>query len=132
MSSIEAMYFPTSVLFVDDSRNFLLNFTLQLNEDIAFEVKYSPYEALDIIHAREQTLLANNDPQNESTRFNHLTFDSKLANSAISEIGKEIYNPLRFSEISVVVVDYEMPGMNGLEFISKMENSRIKRILLTG
>ncbi len=132
MPSIEAMYFPTSVLFVDDSRNFLLNFTLQLDEDIAFEVKYSPYEALDVIYARDQAILANKSSQNALSRYNHLTFDSKNANGAISEIGKEIYNPLRFSEISVVVVDYEMPGMNGLEFISKMENSRIKRILLTG
>lgn len=38
----------------------------------------------------------------------------------------------RFNEISVVVVDYDMPEMNGIEFCQKIKNPNIKRILLTG
>lgn len=35
-------------------------------------------------------------------------------------------------EISVVVVDLDMPGINGLEFCRKLQNPNIKKILLTG
>lgn len=38
----------------------------------------------------------------------------------------------RFDEISVVVVDLDMPGLDGLEFCRKITNPNIKKILLTG
>lgn len=132
MTELEKVYFPTSVMFIDDDRNFLLNFTLKLDEDIMFEIKHSPQEALDIIHARQPSKIIHPELALQQ-RQNHLEFDTRKSGLNISEVGKEIFNPLRFSEIAVVVVDYEMPNMmSGLEFISKMENSRIKRILLTG
>ena len=59
MSEIEAMFFPTSVLFIDDSRDFLLNFTMQLDDDIIFEIKNSPFDALEVIHARYQNHIDN-------------------------------------------------------------------------
>jgi hypothetical protein len=34
--------------------------------------------------------------------------------------------------VSVLVVDYSMPSMNGIEFCEKIKNSSIKKILLTG
>jgi len=38
----------------------------------------------------------------------------------------------RYDEISVVVVDYDMPEMNGVEFCRNLKNPNIKKILLTG
>jgi len=60
-------------------------------------------------------------------------FDSDtLTHIDINEIYKEIYNPERFTTPSVVVVDYAMPSMNGLELCASLSNPYIKRILLTG
>ncbi|WP_010298940.1 response regulator [Candidatus Odyssella thessalonicensis] len=45
---------------------------------------------------------------------------------------EQIYVKERFNQISCVVVDYDMPGMNGLELCEKITDKRIKKILLTG
>ncbi|AHE66069.1 response regulator containing a CheY-like receiver domain and an HTH DNA-binding domain [Legionella oakridgensis ATCC 33761 = DSM 21215] len=131
--SIPACYFPSTVLFLDDSRDFLLNFVLQLDEGVAYRIFDNPNKTLDYIHNKHCELeLLNQDGLSEysdSRRFdliNH-TLDLDLA-----AIHAEVYNPHRFSEISVVVVDYAMPGMNGLEFCRRIENSNIKKILLSG
>lgn len=38
----------------------------------------------------------------------------------------------KITEVSVVVVDYSMPNMTGIEFCEKIETASVKRILLTG
>lgn len=121
-------------MFVDDSRDFLLNFTLQLDESIAFKLYNSPQDALKSLN------MAHHPDQqqfNERCLTEYLDAEgSPLTNFTVNldlaAIHWEVYNPQRFSEISVVVVDYAMPGMNGLEFFKQMENSQVKRILLTG
>ena len=49
-------------------------------------------------------------------------------------ISREIYNPLRYGEISVIVVDYAMPQSNGLDFArrAKAKNPHFKILMLTG
>lgn len=42
------------------------------------------------------------------------------------------FDELRIKEVSVLVVDYSMPSINGIEFCEKIKNSTIKKILLTG
>lgn len=129
---IPTCFFPSTVLFVDDSRDFLLNFTLQLDEDIAFKINNSPYEALETLHKNYQAETANERALSEHLNSDACPITNYAVNLNLSAIHTEVYNPQRFSEISVVVVDYAMPGMNGLDFCRKMENSQVKRILLTG
>lgn len=143
-SQIPNCYFPSTVLFVDDSRDFLLNFTLQLDDDIAFKIHTSPYDALNTLQnivvetanpvGQQQTgqQQATQNAVTENAAVSGSTLTNSSVNLDLSSMHKEIYNQQRFNEISVVVVDYAMPGMNGLEFCRKMENSPIKRILLTG
>ena len=35
-----------------------------------------------------------------------------------SEIYKEVFNEKRFAEISKLIVDYNMPKINGLDFVA--------------
>lgn len=130
--SIPTCYFPSTALFIDDNRDFLLNFVLQLDEGLAYRIFDNPHRALHYIHNKhcELDLLSQHclkadgvTKESHSVRSNHMD---------LSAIHAEVYNPHRFSEISVVVVDYAMPGINGLEFCRQIENSNIKKILLTG
>jgi CheY-like chemotaxis protein len=131
--SIPMCYFPSTILFVDDSRDFLLNFVLQLDEGLAYRIFESPKDALDCIHARQCELeQLSRRCLSEYTDVEHCPLTNYTVNLNLAAIHAEVYNPQRFSEISVVVVDYAMPGMNGLEFCKQMENSAIKKILLTG
>ena len=119
--TIPTCFFPSTALFLDDSRDFLLNFVLQLDESVAYRTFNDPQGALDYIHHKNCELDVLKQDAGDAS-----------ASKLYSAIHREVYNPNRFSEISVVVVDYAMPGMNGLEFCRRIENKNIKKILLTG
>lgn len=50
----------------------------------------------------------------------------------IENLHQEIYSSNRFKQIAVVVVDYDMPGMNGLEVCRQITLPHIQKIMLTG
>ncbi len=45
---------------------------------------------------------------------------------------EQVYSPERFKQVSTVIIDYNMPGINGLEVCAKIENPHIQKILFTG
>lgn len=129
---IPPFYFPTTVVFVDDSTDFLANLSLQLAPELAFWLYDSPEEALVLL----------NDASNLATpieryfsRYHH-TGDLPLTHHVIDvnldKIHREVHNESRFKQVSVAVVDYDMPSMNGIEFCSSIKNPAIKKVLLTG
>ncbi|WP_133128283.1 response regulator [Legionella nagasakiensis] len=131
--SIPTCYFPSTAVFLDDSRDFLLNFVLQLDEGVAYRIFDNPNKALDYIHNKHCGLeLLNQDCLSEYSESKHLDLIKHTLDMDLAAIHAEVYNPHRFSEISVVVVDYAMPGMNGLEFCRRIENNNVKKILLSG
>ena len=131
--SIPTCFFPSTALFLDDSHDFLLNFVLQLDEGVAYRIFDAPRKALDYIHNKRCELdLISQHCLSEYTEAKNYPLTNHTINLDLAAIHAEIYNPHRFSEISVVVVDYAMPGMDGLEFCRRIENKNIKKILLTG
>lgn len=130
---IPTCYFPSTVVFIDDSREFLMNFTLQLDDRLAFRIFDSPYDALDAIYAKQKSAdYLSTRCLSEYLDSDNWPMTNQTINVDLAAIHAEAYNTQRFGEISVVIVDYAMPGMNGLEFCERIENSSIKKILLTG
>ncbi|WBV66098.1 hypothetical protein PGH44_00390 [Legionella pneumophila] len=126
--SIPTCYFPSTAVFVDDSRDFLLNFVLQLDEGLAYRVFDSPFEALDCIKQKRCELeLLSERCLSEYTEAKNCPLTNHTINLDLAAIHAEVYNSRRFSEISVVVVDYAMPGMDGLEFCRRIEDTNIKK-----
>lgn len=131
--SIPVCFFPSTVLFLDDNRDFLLNFILQLDENMAYQIFDKPESALKFVQDNNCTLdELNQSCLSEYADAKNLFSASQTVNVDLAAIHAELYNPRRFNEISVVVVDYAMPGMNGIEFCRRLENNQIKKILLTG
>lgn len=130
--SIPTCYFPSTALFIDDSRDFLLNFVLHLDEGLAYRMFDSPFDALDCIHKKRCEFEMLNQNLSDNTDAKNCLLTNQTINLNLATIHTEIYNPRRFSEISVVVVDYAMPGIDGLEFCRKIADTNIKKILLTG
>ena len=56
-SSIPTCYFPSTVAVIDDSRDFLLNFALQLDDQLTYRLFDSPKDAL--IFVRKKILSYN-------------------------------------------------------------------------
>ncbi len=125
-------FFPTTVVFVDDSTSFLESLALQLPEDLAYQTYESPDAALERVNARPPTppLYQRCFSQYHSSGLEGNS--ERLIHLDLSLIEREISNAERFREISVVVVDYDMPGMDGLEFCKRITNPRIKKVLFTG
>ena len=120
-------YHPSTVVLVDDNARFLDSFVVSLAADLASRSFYHPVAALDWINhnPHRPTLdqrclsLLSSSPASHTLRLD------------MALIEEEINDPTRFSDISVLVVDYEMPEMNGLELCARIDNPRIRKILLT-
>lgn len=125
-------YFPTTTIFVDDSLDFLTNFSLQLSQSIATISFDNAADALT--HIRENTV--DICPYRTALETaadvggNPMTHQTITLN--LEPIQSEIYDAQRFSKNAVIVIDYDMPGMNGLELCEQMTDRNMKRILLTG
>jgi len=129
---IPPFYFPTTVIFVDDSIDFLANLSLKLNFNLAFQLYDSPEHALAMLNSENNR---STPIERLFSRYHH-TDDLPLTHHVIDvnldKIHREVYNEFRFEQVSVVVVDYEMPSINGLDFCRCINNPAIKKVLLTG
>ena len=129
--TIQPYFHPTTVIMLDDNQRFLDNFSLQLDESLACQFFSSPGQCLTQLNSRAQRT-----PLDQRC-FTYYQQPSRASSDRVIRldltlIEQEISNPDRFCDVSVVVVDYDMPEMTGLEFCQKIRNKRIKKILLTG
>jgi CheY-like chemotaxis protein len=130
--AIQPFFFPTTAVFVDDSGSFFANLSLQLDSRLAFRLFHSPFSAL---------LALNGSPtmppvvEQFFSLYRHqedLSYSHHVIEVSLDKIHREVHNEQRFEQISVVVVDYDMPELNGLEFCRNVKNPAVRKILLTG
>ena len=128
---IPTCYFPSTVLFLDDGHDFLLNFVLHLDEGLAYRVFDIPENALAYIHKKRCELaLISSDGWSGYTTPKYCPLTHQSMSLPLAAVHAEIYNRYRFSEISVLVVDNAMPLMDGITFCAQIDNDNIKKILL--
>ena len=131
--AIPICFFPGTTYFVDDSRDFLVNFTLQLDDNLAYKLFSSPFDALDSLETSRHVFQGLNERcMSEYLESTAWPLTSQTVNVDLGAIHSEVNNPNRFSEVTVIVVDYAMPGMNGLDFFRKIKDLPVKKIMLTG
>lgn len=120
---------PTTVVMVDDNDMFLQTLDLRMPADMAYLLFHNPREALNQLNQRP-TLAPISDRCISAASIKPMS-DAGIRLD-VSLIEEEIHNMGRFRRISVVIVDYAMPSMNGLEFCDQIANPGIKTILMTG
>lgn len=130
MQRLPLCKFPTTIFLVDDNPDFLasLNTWLELENCIpkAFSCPTAGLAALNTAARSQKSILLG------STKMTPVGIDNVNSEINISKLYEEAYSKERFNLISTVIVDFEMPGMNGLEFCKRIENPNIQKILLTG
>ena len=129
---IRPFYFPTTVAIVDDSPDFLANLSLNLDPTLAFRVFDSPADTLTALTSEQANTPG---PERFFSVYQHReehSFDHHVIDLNMSRIHREVFNDRRFERYSVVVVDYDMPEIDGLEFCRKLEHFPLRKVLLTG
>lgn len=129
---IPCCYFPTEVVLVDDNAIFLNRLQLDLGDNSKVTAFTNPKEALEYL--RKKSHLSNDfvNKYLEHSINNNGEVTRKGTLVKIGQLHQEIYNPKRFEIISVVVVDYAMPQMNGQQFCNALEGVYYKVLMLTG
>lgn len=129
---IHPFFCPTTIALVDDNFNFLNNLGLQLDARHAFRLFQSPIDAEAAINGCTaqppsiKNFFSAYREREDNDESRH------VIDISLSMIHREVHNPRRFEQLGVVVVDYDMPEINGVEFCRRLHNPLIKKILLTG
>lgn len=128
MNSVNCLNHSMMVVCLDDNVQFLEALGVSFEDcNIVSKNFHKPLEFLDHVNLDtyrqgliKRLLVVDQEEYKEPLHLNMVAFI------------EEVNNPQRYNQISVVVIDYEMPGMRGLEVCEKIQNPFIKKILLTG
>ena len=126
--TLSPYFHPTTVVLVDDNEAFLHSLTLEMPASMAFHGFTSPEAALDFLNEPNElpplvdrcfTLERSHDTQ-------------AVIHLDLGLIEQEINHLQRFRRVSVVLVDYAMPSVDGLEFCERLLDPYPRRAMLTG
>lgn len=121
--------YPTSTVLIDDESEFLNSVAALLNERNPITTFTNSKEAQAFIL------------ENEKFKPNISSFLNILPPDDIGEISirlkynelfKDIHNKAKTNNISTVIVDYDMPGLNGIELCKSLSDTNSVKILLSG
>lgn len=115
---------PVKVLFLDDNQAFLNVLSMEFGQKENFIMLTDPDEAMHLINQSREGAVESNLLKNKNN-----TDDAPCVNN--NSLLDLIYEQSRFDNVAVLVVDYEMPAINGVEFCEKLKGKTIFKILLT-
>lgn len=115
-------YHPIRVIFLDDNRAFLDVLDLEFGQKFNIMTLTSPDTAFRVVDNHSQDVIQSifklmEDVNVDTTNDRVIAFD-------ISKMLNLIYNKTRFEYIPLLVVDYEMPTINGIEFCRKLKREK--------
>ena len=122
MKYLPPYYHPTQICCVDDNQRFLQRLTASMPADQTFRAFSTPESALNYV------LQQNTQPTLADRCFERHDHSIQLN---LTTIEHEIKQVQRFDRLSVVLVDYSMPTMDGLEFCAAIAHMDVRRVLLT-
>lgn len=132
---VPCCYFPTITILIDDNPQFTQAFGMAFGKEQIYKEFDNPDHALEFL--KQQSAHAGGFLRDYFSPLFESAAESKHAiDIDIPRIHTLIFNkPLRYEEPSVIVIDYAMPSMTGIEFcqqLKKSVHSPIKVIMLTG
>lgn len=124
--------YPSTILWVDDDALFLRAVNKVLSKKYLLKTLSTPEICLEFFKTYKPLLVEKNffrgcHDHDDYDTAEHFPIDLDI--SSFSDIQN---HSERHQEISVMVVDYNMPKMNGLELCRALQHLPMKKILLTG
>ncbi|MEO8400520.1 MAG: response regulator [Gammaproteobacteria bacterium] len=132
MFTLPVFYHPSTIVTVDDDVLFLKAISQLIKSKFKIKTFQEPTTCIDFLDTYvsplSETVFLR--PCKEYEHYDSLT--SSLVDFDASGLYSLKQNSCRFDEISILIVDYNMPEMNGIELCQKISALPIKKILLTG
>lgn len=132
-------FHPTTACFIDDNESFMAGLALVLPEHMSSVAFFDPVAALDYVNSphemptlSDRCFSTQNFGQNSGQKTAQKTGQPQLFRLDTNLIEQEINIVRRFNRLSVVIVDYSMPTLNGLEFCQQVRDPHVGKVLLTG
>lgn len=128
----KAFYFKTKIILADDNKLFLNALNNKLSKRYQVNSFSDPYIAIDYITSNYEENLITSASNFVAEAINEEDDNSNYYSVQFSKIERLVDNPRKNNTISVIIVDYSMPLMNGTEFCEKIAHLPILKIMLTG
>jgi len=121
--------FPTTVVIVDDDATFLKKLKQLLRaKGIIAQAFVNPEEALAFINSHDSLDLDEFYNTSVDISDNHSVYETVTDLSAILKLA---HNEHRSEKLGVVVSDYNMLPINGLQMCESIKSPNLKKVLLT-
>lgn len=120
---------PSLTVLIDDSDSFLKSLSFQLDPALASKAFHDTRAAIDWLQSCCQGAGSALHPSYDTYPNSH---EECSAAFDIDQIHRISFERQRFLTPSVVVVDYSMPQMNGVQLCEALRDLPCKKILFTG
>ncbi|TAK76547.1 MAG: response regulator, partial [Gammaproteobacteria bacterium] len=132
MRTLPVFYYPSTITWVDDDKLFLNAVLETFQSDYFIQTFRHPQACLDFFLSYEPPLsqhsfLRGRIESEDYDCVDHLPVDFNV--TTLQELHQQ---PERLHEVSVLIVDYSMPEINGIELCRQLSRLPMKKILLTG
>ena len=125
--------YPTLAVLIDDSPSFVDSLAFQLSPHLAHKVFHDAQAAIEWLRHPHRLSAKNiNEPIRVGYDEQTDALERRSASINLDHIYRIAMNRQRFDMPAVLVVDYAMPNMNGVEFCQAVQDLPCKKILLTG
>lgn len=123
------LYHPIRVIFLDDSREFLDALDLEFGAQINMLTLTNSNMTMQLIDSHSQDIIQ--PIFNIANGVDEDTNIGQVISFNIGNIISLIYDKARFNKIAILVVDYQMPEINGIGLCKKIKESDVLKIMLT-
>jgi CheY-like chemotaxis protein len=124
-------FHPTKTVVVDDDAGLSKWLSVQLSSLGTSEFFTMPDKALKVLCQYKPDFFTKHVTLTHET-FDLSHHDKRNLEIDLTKIHEEIYNTKHSEQVAVIIVDYAMPGMTGIEFCKEVRGLPMKKMLLTG
>jgi CheY-like chemotaxis protein len=119
--------YPGSIAFLDDERHFLDGLSVAVPDDFTCAYFQKPQRCIDFLLGQVPLW------QQQKSALSQIVAGSETHGTLLEGLVHGLYaNFARFELTTLLVVDFQMPAMNGLAVLEQLKDWPGKRVMLTG
>lgn len=132
MLTLPVFYYPSTIVWADDDALFLNAAALLFDENYPMKTFINPKDCLKFFEAYSSPLSDISFLKGCVEHEYYHTVDHSPVDFNVPALSVLESHSSKNQEVSVIILDYNMPEMSGIELFEKLRHIPAKKILLTG